>query len=182
MFPAWDKNLFRIINESHTGFGDIVMQFLSDKFVWIPLYAALIYLLYRTKPQAIKAALFYVVLAVIWADQISSSVLKPFVKRLRPSHVAEFKSWIHLPNGEGGLYGFCSSHAANAFAVACCIFLLTKNKSIGIPLFIWAALVSYSRIYLGVHYPLDVITGAFVGISGAWILKMLVYDKLTKNS
>ena len=158
------------------------MVFLSDKFVWIPLYAALIYLLYRTKPQAIKAALFYVVLAVIWADQISSSVLKPFVKRLRPSHVAEFKSWIHLPNGEGGLYGFCSSHAANAFAVACCIFLLTKNKSIGIPLFIWAALVSYSRIYLGVHYPLDVITGAFVGISGAWILKKLVYDKLTKNS
>jgi undecaprenyl-diphosphatase len=158
------------------------MQFLSDKFVWIPLYAALIYQLYRTKPQAIKAALFYVILAVIWADQISSSVLKPFVKRLRPSHVAEFKSWIHLPNGEGGLYGFCSSHAANAFAVACCIFLLTKNKSIGISLFIWAALVSYSRIYLGVHYPLDVITGAFVGISGAWILNKLVYDKLTKNS
>jgi undecaprenyl-diphosphatase len=158
------------------------MQFLSDKFVWIPLYAALIYLLYRTKPKAIKAALFYVILAVIWADQISSSVLKPFVKRLRPSHVAEFKTWIHLPNGEGGLYGFCSSHAANAFAVACCLFLLTKNKSIGISLFIWAALVSYSRIYLGVHYPLDVITGAFVGISGAWILKKLVYDKLTKNS
>jgi len=182
MFPAWDENLFRIINESHTAFLDNFMQFLSDKFVWIPLYAALIYLLYRTKPQAIKAALFYVILAVIWADQISSSVLKPFVKRLRPSHVAEFKSWIHLPNGEGGLYGFCSSHAANAFAVACCIFLLTKNKSIGISLFIWAALVSYSRIYLGVHYPLDVITGAFVGISGAWILKKLVYDKLTKNS
>jgi undecaprenyl-diphosphatase len=182
MFPAWDENLFRIINESHTGFWDIVMQFLSDKFVWIPLYALLIYVIYRAKPQAIKAALFYIVLAVIWADQISSSVLKPFVKRLRPSHVEEFQTWIHLPNGAGGLYGFCSSHAANAFAVAYCIYLLTKNKSIGISLFIWAALISYSRIYLGVHYPLDVITGALVGLSGAGILKKLVYDKLTKNS
>jgi undecaprenyl-diphosphatase len=182
MFPAWDENLFRIINESHTVFMDMVMQFLSDKFVWIPLYALLIFVVYQAKPQAIKAALFYIVLAVIWADQISSSVLKPLVKRLRPSHVAEFKSWIHLPNGPGGLYGFCSSHAANAFAVACCIFLLTKNKSLSISLFMWAALISYSRIYLGVHYPLDVIAGAIVGLSGAWILKMLIYDRLTKNS
>lgn len=182
MFPAWDESLFRIINESHTASMDSVMQVLSDKFVWIPLYAFLIFKIYQAKPQAIKAALLYVVLAVIWADQISSSILKPLVKRLRPSHVTEFKSWIHLPNGEGGLYGFCSSHAANAFAVACCIYLLTKNKSIGIPLFIWATLVSYSRIYLGVHYPLDVMTGALVGLSGAWILKNFIYDRLTKNS
>lgn len=182
MFPAWDESVFKIINESHSDFMDTVMIFMSNKFVWIPLYAFLIWKIYKANQKTIKAAIIYVVLSVVWADQISSSLFKPLVKRLRPSHVEAFQSWIHIPNGAGGQYGFCSSHAANAFALAMCYFLLTRNKYISIPLFIWAAIVSFSRIYLGVHYPLDVITGAFVGISGAILLKKLVYDKLTRNS
>lgn len=182
MFPAWDETLFRIINESHTDALDSCMIFLSNKFVWIPLYVFMIWKIYQANQQTIKAALLYVGLSVLWADQISSSILKPFVKRLRPSHVEEFQSWIHTPNGAGGLYGFCSSHAANSFAIALCFYLLTKNKTISIPLFVWAGLVAYSRIYLGVHYPLDVISGAIVGFSGALLLKKLLYDRLTKNS
>ena len=182
MFPAWDDTLFRIINESHSDALDSCMIFLSNKFVWIPLYVFMIWKIYQANQQTIKAALLYVGLSVLWADQISSSILKPIVKRLRPSHVEEFQSWIHTPNGAGGLYGFCSSHAANCFAIALCFYLLTKNKTISIPLFIWAGLVSYSRIYLGVHFPLDVIAGAFVGVSGAFLLKKLLYDRLTKNS
>ncbi len=181
MFPAWDENLFKRINTSHSHAVDYLMQFLSNKYVWIPLYLFLIWKLYRQHQKSIKAAIVYLVLAVIWADQISSSILKPLVKRLRPSHVPEFQSWIHLPDGAGGLYGFCSSHAANAFAVAVSFFLLTRSKSMGISLLLWAILISFSRIYLGVHYPLDVITGAFVGTSGAFILKYVVYDKLVKN-
>lgn len=181
MFPAWDESLFKYINELHSDSRDTIMIFLSDKYVWIPLYALLIWKIYQQNSKAIKAALLYLVLAVIWADQISSSILKPWVKRLRPSHVPEFQSWIHLPNGPGGLYGFCSSHAANAFAVAVGIFLITRNKSLGISLIIWAGLISFSRIYLGVHYPVDVITGAIVGTSGAIILKRLVYDRLVRN-
>ncbi len=182
MFPVWDESLFKVINQAHTTELDVIMQFLSNKYVWIPLYAYLIFKIYRLKPQSIKASLFYLFLAILWADQISSSILKPWIKRLRPSHEADFQSWIHLPDGAGGLYGFCSSHAANSFAIAMGFYLLTKNKMLSIPLFIWAALISYSRIYLGVHYPLDVITGALIGLSGAIILKKLVYDKLTKNS
>ncbi len=182
MFPTWDSTLFRVINEWHSDSCDVFMIFLSDKLVWIPLYIILIWKIYQSNPKVFKSAILYVILSIVWADQISSSLLKPLVKRLRPSHVEDFQSWIHLPNGAGGMYGFCSSHAANSFAIAMCIYLLTKNKPLGISLFIWAALISYSRIYLGVHYPLDVITGAFVGLSGAYILKKVVYDKLTKNS
>lgn len=181
MFPAWDENLFRFINEWHSNSADPIMQFLSDKYVWIPLYGFLIWKLFQHNRKSIKAAVFYLVLTIVWADQISSSILKPFVKRLRPSHVPEFQSWIHMPNGPGGLYGFCSSHAANAFAVAVGFYLLTRNKPLGIALLIWASLIAYSRIYLGVHYPLDVITGAVIGTTGAIILKLFVYDKLVKN-
>ena len=182
MFPAWDESLFKLINEWHSDSRDTFMIFLSDKYVWIPLYAILIWKIYQHNQKAIKAALLYIVLSILWADQISSSLLKPWIKRLRPSHVEAFQSWIHTPNGAGGLYGFCSSHAANAFAIAMCFYLLTQNKRISIPLFIWATLVSFSRIYLGVHYPIDVLTGAMVGLSGAFFLKKLVYDKLTRNS
>jgi undecaprenyl-diphosphatase len=181
MFPAWDESLFKMINEWHSDSLDTCMVFLSDKFVWIPLYAFLIWKLYKQNSKAIKAAIMYLVLTIVWADQVSSSILKPLVKRLRPSHVPEFQSWIHLPNGPGGLYGFCSSHAANAFAIAVGFYLLTRNKQLSISLLIWASLISISRIYLGVHYPLDVMTGAIVGTSGAFILKRFVYNKLVKN-
>jgi undecaprenyl-diphosphatase len=182
MFPSWDESVFKLINEAHSDALDLVMIFMSKKYVWIPLYIFLIWKIYQANQKAIKAALVYITLAILWADQISSSLLKPLVKRLRPSHVEAFQSWIHTPNGAGGLYGFCSSHAANSFAIAVCFYLLTKNKAISILLLLWAGMVSYSRVYLGVHYPLDVITGAFVGLTGALVLKKLLYDKLTKNA
>lgn len=181
MFPAWDENLFKLINEWHSNSADPIMQFLSDKNVWIPLYAFLIWKLFKHNRKSIIVRILYLVLSIVWADQISSSILKPLVKRLRPSHVPEFQAWIHMPNGPGGLYGFCSSHAANAFAIAVGFYLLTRNKPLGIALLIWASLIAYSRVYLGVHYPLDVITGAIIGTTGAVILKLFVYDKLVKN-
>ena len=182
MFPTWDSDLFQLINQAHQPWLDQPMVIISGKLTWIPLYAFLIYLLYKEFKSHVWKTILYLISTVIFADQVSSSILKPLFKRLRPCHVEAFQSWIHLPNGAGGMYGFCSSHAANSFAIAMCIFLLTKNKYLSISLFIWAALISFSRIYLGVHYPLDVITGAFVGLSGAYILKKVVYDKLTKNS
>jgi undecaprenyl-diphosphatase len=181
MFPSWDAHLFRLINEAHQPWLDGPMEIISGKLTWIPLYALLIYYLCKEFRQSVWKAIVYLLSTILFADQFSSSLLKPLFKRLRPCHVEEFQSWIHLPDGCGGMYGFCSSHAANAFAVAIGFYLLTKNKVAGAALVLWASLISYSRIYLGAHYPLDVIAGALVGGIGAWLL-FLVYLRFTKKS
>jgi undecaprenyl-diphosphatase len=163
MFPTWDSDLFQLINQAHQPWLDQPMVIISGKLTWIPLYAFLIYLLYKEHKSKVWKTILYLISIVIFADQVSSSILKPLFKRLRPCHVEAFQSWIHLPDGCGGLYGFCSSHSANAFAVAIGFYLVSKNRPMGTILVVWATLIAYSRIYLGAHYPLDVITGAFVG-------------------
>ena len=181
MFPTWDAHLFRLINEAHQPWLDGPMEIISGKLTWIPLYLLLIYFLYQRFKLACWKPVLYLLASVAVADQFSSSLLKPLFKRLRPCHVDEFQSWIHLPAGCGGMFGFCSSHAANSFAIAVGFYLLTKNKSAGIALVLWASIISYSRIYLGAHYPLDVIVGAMVGGIGAWGL-FIIYERLIKKS
>lgn len=181
MYPSWDAHLFRLINEAHQPWLDGPMEIISGKLTWIPLYLLLIYFLYQRFKLACWKPVLYLLASVAVADQFSSSLLKPLFKRLRPCHVDEFQSWIHLPAGCGGQYGFCSSHAANSFAIAVGFYLLTKNKSAGVTLVLWASIISYSRVYLGAHYPLDVIVGALVGGIGAWGL-LKAYERLIKKS
>jgi undecaprenyl-diphosphatase len=181
MFPTWDSDLFQLIHQAHKPWLDQPMVIISGKLTWIPLYAYLIYRLCKEFKSQVWKTILYLISIIIFADQVSSSIFKPLFKRLRPCHVEAFQSWIHLPDGRGGLYGFCSSHSANAFAVAIGFFLITRNKPFGLLLLIWATLIAYSRIYLGAHYPLDVIIGAIVGGLGAWTL-FKAYTKLTKKS
>ncbi len=181
MFPTWDAHLFQLINQAHQSWLDGPMEIISGKLTWIPLYLLLIYFLYQRFKLACWKPVLYLLASVAVADQFSSSLLKPLFKRLRPCHVDEFQSWIHLPAGCGGQFGFCSSHAANSFAIAVGFYLLTKKKSAGFALVLWASIISYSRVYLGAHYPLDVIVGAFVGGIGAWGL-FKAYERLIKKS
>jgi undecaprenyl-diphosphatase len=181
MFPTWDSDLFQLINQAHQPWLDQPMVIISGKLTWIPLYAFLIYLLYKEHKSKVWKTILYLISTVIFADQVSSSILKPLFKRLRPCHLEVFQSWIHLPDGCGGLYGFCSSHSANAFAVAIGFYLVSKNRLMGTILIVWATLIAYSRIYLGAHYPLDVIIGAIVGGIGSFTL-FQAYAKLTKKS
>lgn len=182
MFPTWDSDLFKLINTSHSEHWDILMIMFSNKYIWIPLYLLIIKKLFdQYKKQAWKSIL-YLISTVALADQISSSVLKPIVKRLRPCHVEAFQSWIHVPDGCGGMYGFCSSHAANSFALAMAIYLISKTKRTGYILFFWAFVIGYSRIYLGAHYPIDVFVGSAIGIFSTLVLKNVLYDKLVKNA
>ncbi|MEC7754823.1 phosphatase PAP2 family protein [Roseivirga sp. UBA1976] len=184
---ALDKDLFRVLNGTHNALFDWLMPWISNKYVWIPLYAFLLYSLIRYSKAPAWAVLLGIGLLILLSDQTASGLLKPWVERLRPCYDPELEGQVHLLKGCGGRYGFASSHASNSFAVAMFCWLLLKDsvRYIGW-LFPWAALVAYSRVYLGVHFPGDILAGALIGIGSGvvinFILKQLTMTRWGKKT
>ena len=181
-----DTELLLMINGKHNDFFDAVMYCASDKLFWIPFYALILFFLIRNYKKFCLYILIAISATITLSDQTASGLIKDSVKRLRPSHEPSLIPFIHLSKaGAGGNYGFVSSHSANAFALLTFLFFLLPSKYnwLKTSLLFWALLVSYSRIYNGVHYPSDVIGGAIVGvISGGviWCLFRLIFkdDKI----
>jgi undecaprenyl-diphosphatase len=176
-----DQRWLLWLNGHHSPFLDQVMFFVSGRYEWIPLYAVLLGFIirkYRWKSIWIMVA---VVLMITLSDQIAN-LLKAGVKRFRPCKDPEIGHLVHLVNDYcRSSYGFVSGHAANSFALATFISLLFGNKWVTTGMLIWAAWVSYSRIYLGVHYPGDVLGGAIIGVLTGWsmmyILRLALREK-----
>ncbi|HHL57839.1 MAG: phosphatase PAP2 family protein [Bacteroidetes bacterium] len=168
-----DTQLFLLINGWHTTFFDAVMVYISAKLFWLPLYLLLAYLLIREYKKKALIALLFVAVLVALTDQVSVHLFKNVFERLRPCHDEELIPWIHLVNNHcGGTYGFVSSHATNVFGIVVFIsgLLSMRYRWLVWVLPVWGLLVMYSRVYLGVHYPLDVLAGAVVGAFLGWII------------
>lgn len=176
-----DTDLFLWLNGRYTPWLDPIMVWVTERNSWFPFYALLVgWLIYRYRKQAV-GLLLTIIAAVALGDQLSSSVLKPLTLRPRPCHVEALQKLIHPVLDCGGQYGFVSSHAATTFALATSLWLLLGRQYPWIRLaFAWAALVSYSRIYVAAHYPLDVLAGTGVGVLSAFICVTL-YNEFRKR-
>lgn len=182
-----DHKIILTVNSWNTPFLDDVMWIISGKLTWIPFYIFLIYLASKKLPRK-QVVIFTVVtiLSVVIADLISNYCFKENIQRYRPSHNLLLKDLLHLYQvkpGEfyrGGLYGFTSSHAANFFAIVIFISLALRQFYPKIIYFLLpiAVLVSFSRLYLGVHYPSDVFVGAMVGAVTAFVCYRFLYLRL----
>lgn len=171
-----DKQLFLAINGWNSPFFDQVMYFMSQKLVWAPLYAALLVLMWLVYKRKFWYILPLIVLLVTLTDQVSVVLFKDIFERLRPCHEPSLEGLVRIVRNHcGGSYGFISSHAANTFGVALFAGLLLKPRYKWVlPVLIgWASIVSYSRVYLGVHYPGDVIVGALVGAVLGYLMVIL---------
>lgn len=160
-----DLLILDLINGTGRPFLDPIMIFLSGKFVWIPLYLYLIFLLYEQYGKRFWIPLLFILISLTLSDQFTSSFMKPFFQRLRPCLDQSLAIVVEVVKGCGGKYGFASSHAANTMGLAVFYLMLLKEKKkiLAYAIFTWALMVGYSRAYLGVHYPGDVMVGFLVG-------------------
>jgi undecaprenyl-diphosphatase len=167
----WDKRLLLWLNGFHTVWLDTVMILITKPGFSVPLYIVMAFLIFKKYKAEGWFILMGAGLAILLSDRLTSGLMKPYFARLRPSHEPGLEGLLHNVDGyKGGLYGFASSHAANTFAVAMLLWLTFKKtyRWIGF-IFLWAVIIAYTRIYLGVHYPGDVIVGALIGIGCGWL-------------
>lgn len=178
----FDQQLLLDINGSNSLFWDGFMWIATNMLTWMPLAVVLLYVIFKN--NKVKEALIIIgmlALVILLTDQISSGFCKPFFARFRPTQDPELMYQIDIVNGyRGGMYGFVSSHAANTFGIAIFISLIVRSWSLGITLIVWACLNAYSRMYLGVHYPGDILFGTLLGLS-AGVLVYILYKNIQKR-
>ena len=159
------------------------MTFVSGKYSWAPLYAFILFIIFkRFKFKKGLVVFFSIIFLIALSDQTSVYLFKNTFLRLRPCFNSEIASFVHTVRMPGGKYGFISSHASNAFALAIFTIMIFKNNLFTILILLWAILIAYSRIYLGVHYPADVTAGALWGAFLASLIFFLLKKYILKKN
>ncbi|MCL2327929.1 MAG: phosphatase PAP2 family protein [Bacteroidetes bacterium] len=177
-----DRNILLAINAAHAPWADAFFWFVSKPWASIPLYVAAIWLLYKKFPvKQASFCLLTIIISVALADLASVHCFKNVFMRYRPTHNTEIGDMLHIVHGyRGGMYGFVSSHAANMWAFCMATSLFIRNRTFIIIACVWVVVVCYSRMYLGVHYPSDIIGGTLLGAGIAFFISKQV-DKLTRK-
>lgn len=170
-----DADALLAINGLNDAFQDVFWWMVSAKWSSALLLLAILWILLHQNRRHALLAVVMIALAVLLADQVSSGLIKHLVERLRPAHDPSLENAVHVINGyRGGMYGFVSSHAANFFAVGTLLTLVLRQRLVAVSLFTWALLQCYSRMYLGVHYPGDILGGLLVGLLVGWLVWQLM--------
>ena len=179
-----DKEVFLYLNNLGSQPFDPFWELISERFIWIPLYVILCYLLYKNFwLSAFVFILIFVAIGTTVSDQVAG-IFKHGFLRLRPCKDPSLQKLMRIVVTPGSDYGFYSAHASNTFFLATYLSILLKKNIKWIPyfLFFWAATVSYSRIYLGVHFPGDVLVGAFAGSLVGVIFALLAKKVINKQT
>ena len=170
-----DTTALLAVNGLYSTFQDALWFLVSNKLASILIVLGLIWILLHKNRRHALLVLAMLVLAFIVADQVSSSLIKHLVERLRPTREPSLDGMIHTVNNyRGGMYGFVSSHAANSFAAVTLVALIMRQRLVTFSLIVWALMQCYSRVYLGVHYPGDILGGIIVGIITGWLVWLLM--------
>lgn len=174
-YIALDKELLLRLNGSDSLFWDGFMWVATSTYIWIPTAIMLLYIIIKNnKIQEALLTIVMVALVITLADQLASGFCKPFFHRFRPTQDPDIMYMVDIVNGyRGGRFGFISSHAANTFALAVFLSLVIKRTSLTFMLILWAVLNAYSRIYLGVHYPGDILFGTLAGCLIGYLVYIL---------
>jgi len=179
-----DKQLLLSLNGSESLFLDGLVKTLTTATTWIPLYIALLYLVVKNSDAVLKVAMVLAGagLCVFIAGSLDDMIVKPLVARWRPTHDGEIGMMVDIVNGyRGGNYGFFSAHASNTFSIAIFFALLIRSRVLTVALVAWSLVNCWTRMYLGVHYPGDILCGLLWGGAvgtGIWYLYHYAYSRM----
>ena len=175
-----DKYLLLSLNGSDSLFWDGVMKVYTSMAVWIPLALMLLYVLVKNNNiKDFLLLLLFIALIFTITDTISSTICKPYFERWRPTRDPVLMYIVDVVGGVRGKdYGFTSSHASNSFGIAVFVLMLIKNRALSVSLILWASINAYTRIYLGVHYPGDILAGTLIGVlTGLGMYRLYIFTK-----
>ena len=170
MLKAMDTMVFLTVNSHHNAYFDSVMWLVSGKLIWVPMYVSLFFVLLKNYSyKVVFAILLAIGVVILFTDSFTAQIIRPWVCRLRPSNLDNpMSSMVHIVDGyRGGAYGFPSNHASNTWGLAFFITFLFRRYKLTFFFFLWALLVCYSRMYLGVHYFGDLLIGGLLALVGA---------------
>ena len=181
-----DKEVFLYLNGIYSDFSDAFWLFVTNIPTWIPLYILILYFFIRVYKKDSVYLIAGILLVILFSDQFTSGFMKPFFGRPRPCYSPDIGSLVHVAKACGGPFGFASGHSANSFGIAMFTWLIFRHQWRWTAImFFWAAMVAYSRIAVGVHYPGDIIVGGLVGIFFGWLVFYLmekVYQRINGTS